>query len=133
MKEGLYEDAGRLILRLTLGCLMLFHGFAKLGNGDALKWIGSQLSDAGLPEFIAYGVYVGEIVAPLMIIAGIYCRIGGLIVVVNMLFAVLLAHSPELVTLNEHGGYALELQVFYMFCGAAVALFGSGRFAVRPD
>jgi len=88
--ERLYENVGKLTLRLSLGCVILFHGLSKLGDGGSLRWIGNQLSDAGLPEIFAYGVYLGEIVAPLMIIAGVYCRIGGVIIVINMLFAVLL-------------------------------------------
>ena len=133
MHENLYNDLGRLCLRLTVGPLMLFHGVAKLGNGGSHMWIGGLLADLGLPEFIAYGVYVGEIVAPLMIIAGVYCRIGGLLVVANMLFAVLLAHSAELFTLNEQGGWTMELQGLFTFSALSVALFGSGRFAVKPD
>jgi len=129
----LYENVGKLTLRLSLGCVILFHGLSKLGDGGSLRWIGNQLSDAGLPEIFAYGVYLGEIVAPLMIIAGVYCRIGGVIIVINMLFAVLLAHTAELLTLNEQGGYALELQVLLVFSAVAVALLGSGRFAARPD
>ncbi len=127
------EDVGKLILRVMLGGLTVFHGVAKLGDGSALNWIGRQLSDLGLPSVLAYGVYVGEIVAPLMVLAGVYCRIGAGLMVVNMLFAVGLVHTAELLTLNEHGGYALELQAFYTFAALAVMLMGSGRFAVRPD
>lgn len=130
---ALYDDLGKLLLRVTLGSLMLFHGIAKLGDGGSLNWIAGQLADLGLPGFIAYGVYVGEIVAPLMIIAGIYCRIGAAIVVVNMLFAVGLVHLAELLLRNEHGGYALELHAFYTFTALAIGLTGSGRFAVKPD
>ena len=51
----LNEDIGKLILRLSIAGLMLFHGFAKLFNGiDGIKFLVNQ---AGLPEFIAYGVY----------------------------------------------------------------------------
>jgi putative oxidoreductase len=133
LHTALYDDAGKLVMRLTLGLLMLFHGIAKLGDGGSLSWISSQLSELGLPGFIAYGVYVGEIVAPLMIIAGVYCRIGAAIVIVNMLFAVGLVHVAELFMRNEHGGYALELHAFYTFTALAIALTGSGRFAVKPD
>lgn len=129
----LYEDVARLILRVTLGSMMLFHGVAKLGDGGALRWIEKSLADAGLPELLAYGVYIGEIVAPLMIIAGVYARVGAGLVVVNMLFAVGLAHTGELLALNEHGGYALELHVFYTFSALTIALSGSGRLALRPD
>ena len=129
----LNEDIGKLILRLTAGGLMIFHGVAKLGDGGALNWIGRQLSEMGLPSVIAYGVYIGEIVAPLMVIAGVYCRIGAGLMVVNILFAVGLVHMAEVLTLNEQGGYALELHAFYLLVSAALLLMGSGRFAVRPD
>jgi putative oxidoreductase len=133
LNTPLYDDAGKLVLRLMLGGLMLFHGVAKLGDGGSLNWIAGQLSDLGLPGFVAYGVYIGEIVAPLMIIAGVYCRIGAAILIVNMLFAVGLVHVAELFMRNEHGGYALELHAFYTFTAVAIALTGSGRFAVKPD
>ena len=133
LNAQLNDDIGKLLLRLTVGVLMLFHGVAKLGDGGALNWIGRQLAEHGLPSVVAYGVYIGEIVAPLMVIAGVYCRIGAGLMVVNMLFAVGLVHMAELVTLNEHGGYALELHAFYAFVAVAIVLLGSGRFAVRPD
>jgi len=127
------EDIGKLILRLTVGGLMIFHGVSKLGDGGALNWIGRQLSENGVPSVVAYGVYVGEIIAPLMVIAGFYCRIGAGVMAANMLFAVGLVHTAELISLNEQGGYALELQAFYTFASVALLFMGSGRFAVRPD
>lgn len=116
-----------------MGGLLLFHGFAKLGNSGALDWIGRQLADAGLPSVVAYGVFIGEIAAPLMVLAGVYCRVGGALIVVNLCFAVGLAHVPEIFALSQQGGYALELQAFYALGGVALALLGSGRFAVKPD
>ncbi|MGD8417844.1 MAG: DoxX family protein [Pseudomonadales bacterium] len=133
VNSALYDDLGRALLRLTIGGLTLFHGVSKLGAGGTITWIGGQLSDAGLPSFIAYGVFIGEIIGPLMVIAGVYCRIGAVIVAVNMLFAVALVHTPELFRLNEQGGYALELQAFFTLTAVVVALLGSGRFAVKPD
>jgi len=133
LQTALYDDAGKLVMRLMLGGLMLFHGIAKLGDGGALNWIAGQLSNLGLPGFIAYGVFVGEIVAPVMIIAGVYCRIGAALLIVNMLFAIGLVHLTELFMINEQGGYALELHAFYTFTALAIALTGSGRFAVKPD
>lgn len=133
MHTVLYDDLGKLVLRITVGGLMIFHGVAKLGDGGALDWIGRQLGDAGLPAIMAYGVYVGEIAAPLMVLAGVYCRIGAGLIVVTMLFAVGLAHAGELISLNQQGGYALELQAFYTLTAVALIFFGSGRFAVKPD
>lgn len=47
-------DLGKLILRLTLGLLLLLHGIAKLENG--VGWISGSLQGYGLPGFLAYGV-----------------------------------------------------------------------------
>jgi len=127
------EAAGKLVLRLTVGLLMLFHGVAKILNPDAITHIGVMLGNYGLPSEIAYGVYIGEVLAPLMIIFGIFTRIGGLILAVNMLFAVLLAHSGDFLALTKHGGWRLELQAFYFFGALAIVLLGSGKYAVKPD
>ena len=135
MSLPLHSDAfGKLLLRLTLGILMLFHGVSKLMNpGGAINYVSSQLTQAGWPTFLAYGVFVGEVIAPVLLILGIYSRVGGLIVVVNMMFAVVLAHSAQLFTLSKTGGWTLELQAFYLFCGLTVFFLGSGRMAARPD
>ena len=134
MNALMYNDAlGKLILRLTLGGLMLLHGIAKINKPGTVDYIGNVLSDVGFPSALAYGVYIGEIIAPLMIILGVYSRIAGLIIVVNMIFAILLMHSGDIFSLTKHGGWAIELQVFYLMCGAAVMFLGSGRHAVKPD
>jgi putative oxidoreductase len=134
MLNQLHNDAaGKLVVRLTVGVLMLFHGVAKLLHPGSLEFIGNSLAGAGLPSFVAYGVYAGEIIAPLMVITGFHSRIGGLIIVVNMIFALALAHTEDIFSLTQHGGWAIELQVFYLLGGLAVALLGSGRFAIKPD
>lgn len=127
------DAMGKLILRLTVGILILFHGIGKIMHPESLDFIGSNLSNIGLPSAIAYGVYVGEVIAPLMVITGFHARIGGLLVAVNMIFAVVLAHSGDILSLTKHGGWALELQAFYLLGGLSIALLGSGKFAVRPD
>ena len=128
------DELGKLVLRLTLGLLLLLHGISKVMNpAKTLDSMSGMLAAAGLPTFIAYGVFIGEVLAPILIILGIYSRIGGLIVVINMVFAVLLVHSTELLSLTKTGGWALELQGFYLFVGLALFFLGSGRMAVKPD
>ena len=134
MTELLKNDAtGKLLLRLTVGGLMLFHGISKLFNGGTVGFIGSKLADAGLPEALAYGVYIGEVVAPLMIIVGLLSRAGAALIVINMLFAILLVHAGDLFALSDHGGWRLELQGFYLFGSLAIVFLGSGRYAWKPD
>jgi putative oxidoreductase len=131
--QALHDDWARLMLRLTVGCLMLFHGVSKIMNPGVLEFFAGKLTAMDLPDVLAYGVYIGEVVAPIMIILGILARIGGLLIMVNMLFAIVLMHSADLFVLTEHGGWRLELQGFYLIGGLLILLMGSGRFAVRPD
>jgi len=123
------NDTGKLLLRLALGVLILLHGIAKLSSG--IDGIGRMVASAGLPAWVAYGVYVGEIVAPLMVIAGWFSRIGAAIIAVNMVFAVALAHGAELLQLNDTGGWALELQGMFLFTAVAIACLGPGRYSAN--
>lgn len=130
----LHNDAlGKLILRLTVGILLLFHGVAKIMSPGSVDYIGGALAGAGLPSFLAYGVYIGEVIAPVMLVLGIYSRYAAMIVVVNMLFAIALMHRAELFMLTDHGGWRLELQGFYLFGAVAIMFLGSGSQAVKPD
>ena len=123
------EDLGKLVLRLTVGILILLHGLAKITGG--VGWLFKTLEGVGLPSTLAYGVYIGEVLAPLLVILGFYSRIGALVIVVNMLFAIGLAHMKDLFALNQTGGWAIELQACFLFTALAVALIGPGRLAVN--
>jgi putative oxidoreductase len=123
------NDLGKLVLRLALGILILLHGIAKLRGG--IGPIEGLVASAGLPAFVAWGVYVGEVLAPLLVIAGWYAVAGAAIIAVNMLFAIGLAHSAELLALGASGGWALELQGLYLATAVAVALLGPGRYSAN--
>jgi putative oxidoreductase len=127
------DDVGKFTLRLTLGVLMLFHGVHKILYPAALGFIGGKLADLGLPHGMAYLVYLGEVVAPIMLILGVYSRIGGLLVMINMIFALILVHATQLLSLGKSGGWAVELEGVYLLCGLAVLMLGSGKVAIRPD
>lgn len=129
MKDHPRADLGKLILRLALGVLILLHGIAKIRGG--LDPIVGMLQAHGLPGFFAYGALVGEVLAPLMLLAGFYARIGGLLVAINMLVAFALAHMGQLGQLNEQGGWALELQGMFLATAIAIALIGPGRYSVN--
>lgn len=123
------HDLGRLVLRLALGMLVLLHGIAKLKGGVAP--IEGMLQAQGLPTFLAYGAYIGEVLGPLMVIVGFHARIGGALIAINMLFAIALAHLGQLGQLNDTGGWAIELQAMFLASAVAVALLGPGRFSIN--
>lgn len=122
-------DLGRLLLRLAVGILILFHGVAKVRGG--IDPIAQLVTANGLPGFVAYGVFVGEVVAAVLVIIGWYSRVGCLIISINMLFAIFLAHRAQLFQLGESGGYALELQALYLIVPIALALLGPGRYSLN--
>ncbi|MGE6995531.1 DoxX family protein [Pseudomonas sp. NPDC047961] len=119
------DDLGKLVLRVSVGVLILLHGIFKLQNGVA-----GMLGNQGLPAFLAYGVYIGEVVGPALVILGVFTRIGALLIAGNMLVAFLLAHMQELFSLGKMGGWALELQGMFLLGAIAIALLGAGRFSV---
>ena len=121
------ESTGKLILRLALGILILLHGIAKLKGG--VGGLSGMVTSAGLPAFFAYGVYIGEVVAPILVLLGWYCRIGSAIIAINMIFALALAHRNQMLSLSDTGGWALELQGMFLFTAIALALLGPGRFS----
>jgi putative oxidoreductase len=122
------EDIGKLILRLTLGFLLLFHGADKLMHG--IGFIQTLVAAHHVPAVFAYAVYLGEVIGPLMVITGWYCRIGAALIVINMLTAFLMVHTQDLLALGEHGGWRLELQGFYLFTGLAILFLGPGRLSL---
>lgn len=123
------DDLGKLVLRLTLGLLMLLHGIAKLRHG--VSGIEDMVQGHGLPGFLAYGVFVGEVIAPLLVIGGFYARIGGALIAINMMVAIALVHSAQLLDIGTQGGWSLELQGFYLLTGLVVALIGPGKFSIN--
>lgn len=131
--SSLNSDVGRLILRLCVGGLMLFHGVAKFMHPESLGFITNMLNAKVLPTILVYGVYIGEILAPLMIILGYKARVGGLLIVINMIFAIYLAHTGDIFSLTKHGGWAIELQVFYLLSALSVVFLGSGKLAFKRD
>ena len=129
MNRAAMDDLGRLVLRVALGALILLHGISNWRYG--LGPIEEMVTAHGMPSFVAYGVLVGEVVAPLMLLLGFYARIGGLLIAINMLFAIGLAHMSMLTQLNSEGGWALELQGMYLATALAITLLGPGRYAIN--
>ncbi len=121
-------NTGLLILRASIGILMLLHGIAKLLHG--VDGISGMLSAKGIPGFVAYGVFVGEIIAPVLLVIGYRTRLAALVFAVNMVVAVMLAHAGDIFSLSATGGWAIELAGLYFFGSLALLFTGGGKFAV---
>jgi putative oxidoreductase len=111
------------MLSLGLGILMLFHGVDKLSNG--VDHIVTMLNNVGIPyaKYVAYGVYIGEVVAPLLLIFGQYVRVSGSIIAFNMMVAIVLAHRNDIFTLGKHGAWSIEVPLLYLIIALSLALW----------
>jgi len=123
-----YPDIAKLILRVSVGVLILFHGVHKLIYG--VSGVKSLVVNAGLPEFFAYGVYVGELIVPIFIILGLYARVASSILAFNMLFAIYLAYGFSL-SISKYGGLSWETPLLFFIMSLLIVLFGSGKYGVN--
>jgi putative oxidoreductase len=125
------QDIGKLILRLTLAGLILFHGISKIIHG--IGWMSGPtgpLAAMHLPSFIAYGVYIGEVVAPIFIVIGLWTRVAALIVAFNMVMAIGMEAWRLAPTLSRGGGWGIELEAFYLLTALTVFFLGAGRYSL---
>ncbi len=123
-----FDDFGKLLLRFTVGAILLFHGIYKVRHGVA--WIEQPLARFGLPGFLAYGTYVAEVLGPLLLFLGYKARLAALAIVLDMTMAMVLVLRPALFTIKAQGGggWAVELEAFILLTALTIFLAGSGRY-----
>lgn len=117
-------NLGLLILRLSLGLMMLLHGIAKLQGLDFIK---NLLLNKGLPEVLAYAVFIGEIIAPILLIIGYRTRFAALILALNCLTIIYLSNY-DLFSLGKYGAWGAELPGLFLFGSLALFFTGGGRY-----
>ena len=121
-------DAGLLTWRLTLGILMMMHGIHKLIYG--IDFIEGLFTELGLPKFFAWGIYVGEIVAPLLLIIGFRTKIAALILAFTMATAVWMVHLEDIFLLAASGAWAIEAAALFLFGAIGLVFTGGGKYAL---
>ncbi len=114
-----------------LGGMMLFHGIDKALHG--IGFIEGLVTKQGLPEVLAYGVYIGEILAPLFLIIGWKSRFWAGVVAFNMVVAIYLTKMGVFFKLGDHGAWAVEVPMFYFLSAVVIMMLGSGKYAVMRD
>ncbi len=123
------QDTGKLILRLAVALLLAFHGISKLRHGIA--WMAGPLHAHHLPAFIGYGVYVAEVIAPVLLILGFLTRPAALVIAFELSMAIFLVLGNKAFAITpQTGAVSGELQFLYISAALAIAFLGSGRFAV---
>jgi len=108
---------------------MLFYGIGKLLYG--VDFVEAQLIEHRIPGFLAYAVLIGELLAPLMIIFGYQTRLGAILIIVNMIAATVLVHPHQILALGVNGGWALDLQAFFLLTALSLIFLGPGRYKLK--
>ncbi|MGB0866290.1 MAG: DoxX family protein [Granulosicoccaceae bacterium] len=132
-KRSSAENNGLVLLRLTVGLMLLVAGVQKAVFPEQLSEFASNMAAINLPENAVYVVYFFEIAAPLMIILGIASRLAAGFVVLYMLIALLVISSANLLVLIPGRGHALEAEFMYLLGALAICFLGSGDKAIFPD
>ncbi|WP_431225419.1 DoxX family protein [Serratia sp. L9] len=122
------DDLGKLILRIAVGGLLLFHGWHKLVDG--IGGVQAMLVAHGIPAFVGYGVLVGEVIAPILIIFGVLTRPAALVMAATMVVAWLLVGLGKTFVLSPVGSWAIEDIVYFFLAAIAISLLGCGRYSI---
>lgn len=123
-------DYAALLLRLTLGTLLLLHAGLKIFV-FTLPGTVQFFQSIGLPGPFAYVVILWEVLAGVALILGVWTRLAALIVIPDLLGAIVTVHfSAGFFFTNTGGGW--EYLAFWIVALVVQALIGDGAFALRP-
>ena len=124
------EDVAKLITRLTVSVLILFHCVSVLNGEQAIR---DYLGMWGLPLWLAYTAALFEGIAPIMVILGVYARVGALMMSFWMTMAFLLAHitTGHIFQVNQVGFWAVETPFFFLAMSFVVLLQGAGKYGLN--
>lgn len=122
------QDVAKLVLRVSVAGMILLHTWAVVNGEQAIR---DTLTRWNLPIGLAWMAVIFEGVAPIMVILGVYTRIGAWMMTFWMVMAFLLAHidTGHIFELAQNGvGWRVEGPFFFLSCSLCVALLGAGRF-----
>ncbi len=126
-----------LILRLTLGLVMLPHGAQKLlgmfGGFGFDGTMGFFTEKMGIPWIIAFLIIMGESFGSLGLIAGFLTRFSAASIGVIMLGAITMVHLPHGFFMNWFGkqaGEGYEYHLLVLGIAIALTIAGAGRWSV---
>ncbi|GAA4805328.1 DoxX family protein [Tomitella cavernea] len=125
---GSIRSIGLLLARVGIGAVFLAHGLQKLNTwGHAGTAAAFDTMGAPLPDVSAYLATWVEILGGAALIAGLLVPLAGILLAVDMIGAILVAHIGNGIWVGD-GGFELALALGAGALGLAVA--GPGRISV---
>lgn len=119
-----------LLLRLTLGSIMIAHGYSKLMNGPTEAW-GNFFASLGIiaPVVMAWAVTIVEFAGGIFVISGFLTRLASLLFSGVMLGAIILV-SYELGLKSTAQGPGADLNFALLAASLALFVIGPGKFSL---
>jgi putative oxidoreductase len=123
-RPGLLASAGLLLLRLSIGLLMIHHGQEKLA--DPQQFASTYVASLHLPFplFFAYAAGFSELIGSWLVILGLLTPLGALALCSTMAVA-----AFQHILTAGFNIYVLELVLLYLGGSLAILLNGPGRFS----
>ena len=125
------SETAKLLVRVTVGSLILVHTWAVVNGEQAIR---DTLARWGLPIELLWTCLLFEGVAPIMVILGVYARVGAWLMTFWMVMAFLLAHidTGHLWQLGPMGNaWRVEGPFFFLVLSLVVALQGAGKYSLN--
>lgn len=134
---GTRNEAYLTILRLVLGVIFFAHGAQKVfgwfGGAGFTGTMGFFTQGMHIPAPLAFLAIMAEFLGGLGLIFGILTRVAAFGVLVNMIVAVLMVHSPNGLFMNWSGaqkGEGIEYHLLVLAITVVLMLRGAGAWSV---
>lgn len=110
-----------LTLRISLGIILLFHGYPKLAHSGA--GMQGAFVEHGLPAYFAYLAGIIETFGGLLLLLGLFARWAALFVVIEMCVEIWKFHSRSYLAVHEYEfPLCLAATCFALACVGAGAI-----------
>ena len=115
------------ILRVWLGIAFIMHGIPGIFNADFMAGhIGMmEVYNIPAPTIMAYLSKGGELLAGILLLFGIFTRLGALIVIINMTVATFLAMRGDIFE-----DFQAQMSFTYLIIGVAILIGGVTTYSV---
>ena len=121
----MFKSIGLLILRVSIGTMLIHHGYEKLANIENFADAFVRPLHLPFPIVLSYLAAFSEIVGSWFLITGFLARIGGLLIASTA--SVGIYHALMTTGFNI---YLLELLALYLGGALCITLTGGGMFAI---
>ena len=118
IKGGILTDITFIGVRLSVGLIFILHGWGKINPGF-LNFMGSL----GLPPEMQYLIVLAEVGGGIVLIFGVFSRIGSAAIAIVMLGAIFLVKGAQ----SIDGDRGIEFDLILLAAALVIIVAGPGR------